>query len=73
MTTQALHERIEEFEGSIVEAVAGIDQTDGSRIELQQTLDSVRETLANVYGDSLDDAVAEHLGIETVDAEDEDE
>ncbi|MGI8494264.1 MAG: hypothetical protein ACR2L1_02985 [Pyrinomonadaceae bacterium] len=73
MTTQALHERIEEFEGSIVEAVAGIDQTDGSRIELQQTLDSVRETLASVYGDSLDDAVAEYLGTDTDDGENEDE
>lgn len=60
-------ERVTEFEEAIVIAVAEIDQTDSNRVALQETLDSVRETLANVYGDTLTDDVNEHLGIETVD------
>lgn len=66
-------ERVAEFEEAIVQAVAEIDQTDGSRVALQETLDSVRETLANCYGDTLADDVNEHLGIETVDSEELDD
>ena len=71
-----LNARIVELEESIIQAVAEIDQSDSSRVGLQQTLDTVRETLADVYGDTLTDDVNEHLGIETVDGdidEDEDE
>lgn len=71
--TQALYERIEEFENAIVEAVAEIDQTDGSRIGLQQGMDSAREILANVYGEGIEDAVAEHLELDAVDGEVEDD
>jgi paraquat-inducible protein B len=66
---QALNERVSEIEQAIVEAVAEIDQTDSNRVALQETLDSVRETLADAYGDTLTDDVNEYLGIETVDAE----
>jgi hypothetical protein len=64
---QEMRERVSEFEEATVNAVAEIDQSDGSRVGLQTTLDSVRETLANVYGETLTDDVNEYLGIETVD------
>lgn len=74
---QEANERVSEFEQAVVEAAAEIDQTDGNRVALQETLDSVRETLANAYGDTLTDDVNEFLGIETIDGEtaddDEDE
>ncbi len=81
MATQAkksrvneLNDKVLEFEEAIVSAVAEIDQTDGSRIGLQNTLDTVRETLADAYGDSLSDDVNEFLGLDTVDGEiDEDD
>lgn len=41
------------FEDVIEEAVAEIDQTGTSRIELQRTLDSVRETLTNARVEPL--------------------
>lgn len=69
-------QRNSELEEAIVSAVAEIDQSDSSRVGLQETLDSVREILANAYGDTLTDDVNEHLGLETVDGEievDEDE
>ena len=66
-------ERSSEFEEAIVEAVAQIDQSDASRVGLQETLYSVREILENAYGDTLTDDVNEHLGLETVDGEIEDE
>lgn len=62
-------ERSSELEEAIVSAVAEIDQTDSSRVGLQETLDSVREILGNGYGDELTDDVNEFLGLETVDGE----
>lgn len=56
--------KLTEFEEATVQAVAEIDECDGSRIGLQQTLDSVRETLANCYGENFPDALDEYLGIE---------
>jgi hypothetical protein len=70
---QEMRERVSEFEEATVNVVAEIDQSDGSRVGLQATLDSVRETLANVYGDTLTDDVNEYLGIEAEPADDEDE
>lgn len=64
------NERSLELEEGIVSAVAEIDQSDGSRVGLQETLDSVREILGNAYGDTLTDDVNEFLGLETVDGED---
>ncbi len=65
-----LGDRITEFEEAIVEAVAAIDQADGSRVDLQETLDSVREIFENAYGESLTADVNEFL---TVNDESEDE
>ncbi len=61
-----------EMAQAVISSVAGIDQCDGSRIELQNTLDSVRETLEAVYGDDFTNDLNEFLGIETVDPDDED-
>jgi hypothetical protein len=73
MATQLaeLRERVSEFEEATVNAVAEIDQSDGSRVGLQTTLDSVREIFANAYGDTLTDDVNEYLGIEGEVDEDE--
>ena len=68
-----LRERISELEEAIVEVVAEIDQTDSNRVALQETVDSVRETLGNAYGENLTDDVNEYLGIETVDNDTEDD
>jgi hypothetical protein len=70
---QELRERVSDFEEATVNAVAEIDQSDSSRVGLQATLDSVRETLANVYGDTLTDDVNEYLGVEGEVDEDEEE
>lgn len=70
---QEANERVSEFEQAVVEAIAEIDQTDSNRVALQETLDSVRETLANCYGDTLTDDVNEHLGIETIGGEIDDD
>ncbi len=60
----SINGKLNEFEEATVEVVAEIDQCDGSRVSLQETLDSVRETLANCYGENLQDALDEHLGIQ---------
>lgn len=56
-----LNDKILEFEEASISAGAEIDQTDGSRIGLQYTLDTVREILADAYGDSFTDDVNEFL------------
>ena len=69
-------DKLTEFEEATVQAVAEIDQCDGSRLAMQETLDSVRETLTTTYGDNFDDALNEHLetlGDENDDENDDDE
>jgi hypothetical protein len=48
---QKLVERISSFEDAVETVIAEIDQTDTSRLALQETLDSIRETLATAYGE----------------------
>ncbi len=48
---QKLVERISSFEDAVETVIAEIDQTDGSRLGLQESLDSIRETLAAAYGE----------------------
>ena len=62
-------ERSSELEEAIVSAVAEIDQSDSSRVGLQETLDSVREILGNAYGDELTSDVNDYLGLDTVDGD----
>jgi hypothetical protein len=52
---QKLVERVSIFENAVEAAIAEIDQTDGSRFELQKSLDSVRETIATAYGEPYAD------------------
>ena len=58
---QHIIERASLLESAIEEAIAEIDQTGGSRIGLQKTLDTVRETLANTYGEPFSDSDGENV------------
>jgi hypothetical protein len=59
-----------ELEEGILNSVELLDGCDGSRNELQNTLDQVRELLVSSYGDEFQDDYDEMLGVE---AEDSDE
>ncbi len=72
-TKADLEDRVSDLEDVIKEAASEMDQCDGSRIALQECVDSVREKLEEVYGESLTDDVREHLGIDDSDEDDEDE
>lgn len=58
---------IKELKEAIVEAVATLDESDGSRVSTSEAIDTVREILGNAYGPELDDAVEDFLGTETDD------
>jgi hypothetical protein len=64
-----LEDRISELEESILNSVELLDNCDGSRSNLVNTLDEVRETLVNSYGDNFQEEYNEMLGIETEDEE----
>jgi lipoate-protein ligase A len=68
-----LRKRVSELEEAIVQVVASIDETDGSRVNLQATLDSTRETFFNVYGEDLGSDVDEYLSTFIVEEDEEDE
>jgi hypothetical protein len=57
-------QRVLDFEESVLEAVELLDNCDGSRQELLNTLDEVRETLVDSYGDSFQDDYDERLGVD---------
>jgi len=61
-----------ELEEGILNSVELIDECDGSRVELQNTLDKVREFLVDSYGDEFQDDYDEMLGLETEDVDGED-
>jgi hypothetical protein len=56
-----------ELEEGILNSIELLDQADGSRLGLINTLDEVRETLVTSYGDQFDDDYNELLGVETED------
>jgi hypothetical protein len=62
-----------ELEEGILNSVELLDGCDGSRLELQNTLDQVREILVNSYGDEFQDDYDEMLELETEDSEDFDD
>jgi hypothetical protein len=62
-----------ELEEGILNSVEMLDECDGSRLELQSTLDTVRETLVNSYGDEFQTDFEEMMGVEPEDDEAEDE
>jgi hypothetical protein len=53
--------RVIELEEGIAQAVAVLDETDASRIGLQEAIDSARETLADAYGTGFENGVKEYL------------
>jgi hypothetical protein len=61
---QELVKRVASFEDAVEAAIAEIDQTDGSRFELQETLDSVRGTLATAYGEPFTNDTDEEETVE---------
>jgi hypothetical protein len=63
--------RVLDLEESILNSVELLDNCDGSRSNLVNTLDEVRETLVNSYGDDFQEEYNEMLGIETDDQETE--
>ncbi len=63
---------IKELKDAIVQAVATLDESDGSRVSTSEAIDSARETLAEAYGPAFEDDVSEYLG-EDPDSQDEDE
>ena len=54
-----------ELREAIVSAVATLDQSDGSRVSLIESIDNARRTLAEVMPDNFDDLVTEYLEAET--------
>lgn len=66
------NQRVLDLEEGILNSIELLDNCDGSRLNLVNTLDEVRETLVNSYGDSFQDDYDEMLGIETIDNEIED-
>lgn len=57
----------------IVAAVATLDQADGSRVSLIESIDNARRTLSEVMPDNFEDLVAEYLEVEDDDDEDDDD
>jgi hypothetical protein len=57
-------QRVLDFEEGVLKAVELLDNCDGSRLELVNTLDEVREALVDSYGDSFQDDYDELLGVD---------
>ena len=60
-----------ELREAIVSAVATLDQSDGSRVSLIESIDNARRTLAEVMPDNFDDLVTEYLEAEEAEEYDE--
>lgn len=60
-----------ELRESIVEAVAELDQCDGSRIGQSEAIDAARNILQTAYGDQLDDDVQDFIDSNAGDTDDE--
>jgi hypothetical protein len=58
------NQRVLNFEEGVLKAVELLDNCDGSRLDLVNTLDEVRETLVDSYGDSFQDDYDELLGVD---------
>jgi hypothetical protein len=65
------NQRLLDFEEGILNSVELIDSCDGSRLNLVNTLDEVRELLVSCYGDTFQEEYDEMNGIETIDDDDE--
>lgn len=52
---------LNKLKDAVIEAVALLDEADGSRVGTAQAIDDAREVLADAYGSEFDDDLAEHL------------
>lgn len=59
--------RVIELEEAIVQAVATLDEADGSRIGALEASDSAREILKETYGLEFENDVSEYLSSESED------
>lgn len=50
-----------ELEEAIGQAVATLDEADGSRVGMSEAIDSARATLSDGFGDGFEDTVSEYL------------
>jgi hypothetical protein len=66
-----VNQRTLDLEEAVLNSVELLDQCDGSRLNLINSLDEVRETLVNAYGDSFEEDYNEMRGNETDSDEDE--
>jgi hypothetical protein len=64
-----VNQRVLDLEEGVLNSVELLDSCDGSRLNLVNTLDEVRETLVNTYGDSFQEDYDEMLGLETEDSD----
>lgn len=80
MARAAKTEREIELEEAIVEAVANLDECDGSRVSTSEAIDTARDVLKEAYGTGFEKDVSdfleteddENLSDESDDLEDED-
>ncbi len=68
-----VNQRVLDLEEGILNSVELLDNCDGSRVSLQNTLDEVRENLVNSYGDTFQDDYDEMIERETETEEEDDE
>jgi hypothetical protein len=68
-----VNQRVLDFEEGVLNSIELLDSCDGSRVNLVNTLDEVRETLVNAYGDSFQDDYNEMIGIEAEPEDDAEE
>jgi hypothetical protein len=68
-----VNQRVLDLEEGVLNSVEMLDSCDGSRVNLVNTLDEVRETLVNAYGGSFQDDYDEMIGNEAEPADDDEE
>ena len=65
--------KVDEYREAIVEAVAELDQCDGSRVGQSAAIDSARSVLETVYGDDLDEDVQAFIDDHESDGDDDED
>jgi hypothetical protein len=65
--------KLKDLQESVIEAVAELDQADGSRTAMTEAIDNAREILSDAYGLTFEDDLAAHLEAEDDDDDDGDD
>jgi hypothetical protein len=65
------NQRVLDLEEGILNSVELLDSCDGSRLNLVNTVDEVRESLVNSYGNSFQEDYDELIGIEAEPTDDD--